>query len=89
MADISKIKVNGTVYDIKDTTARASGGAWGTIGGTLSNQTDLQTALDGKANASHTHGGIEIRPDYIISSVDLTDGVSTLDSGKLYFYYEV
>jgi hypothetical protein len=34
-----------------------SGGStvWGTIGGTLSNQTDLQTALNGKSNTSHTH----------------------------------
>ena len=29
--------------------------AWGDITGTLSNQTDLQSALDGKASASHTH----------------------------------
>jgi hypothetical protein len=29
--------------------------SWGTITGTLSNQTDLQNALNGKANTSHTH----------------------------------
>ena len=29
--------------------------AWGSITGTLSSQTDLQTALNGKANTSHTH----------------------------------
>jgi hypothetical protein len=29
--------------------------AWGAIVGTLSSQTDLQTALNGKANSSHTH----------------------------------
>jgi hypothetical protein len=29
--------------------------AWGNISGLLSDQTDLQSALDGKANASHTH----------------------------------
>jgi hypothetical protein len=28
---------------------------WGSISGTLSDQTDLQAALDGKANASHSH----------------------------------
>lgn len=32
-----------------------SSAAWGSITGTLSSQTDLQTALDGKANTSHTH----------------------------------
>lgn len=30
---------------------------------------------------------IAIRPDYIISTVDLTDGVSQLEDGKIYFYY--
>jgi len=35
----------------------ATGGSptWGSITGTLSNQTDLQAALDGKANATHNH----------------------------------
>lgn len=31
------------------------GGAWGEITGTLSDQTDLQTALDGKSDTGHTH----------------------------------
>lgn len=31
--------------------------AWGTIPGTLSDQTDLQTALNGKAPLAHTHAG--------------------------------
>ena len=31
---------------------------------------------------------IVLRPDYIVSTVDLTDGTSSLESGKLYFYYE-
>lgn len=30
-------------------------GVWGSITGTLSSQTDLQSALNGKANTSHTH----------------------------------
>jgi hypothetical protein len=33
---------------------------WGVIGGTLSDQTDLQTALNGKANSSHTHAASDI-----------------------------
>ena len=33
---------------------------WGSIGGTLSEQTDLQDALDGKAEATHTHTKNEI-----------------------------
>ena len=88
MADISKIKVNGTVYNIKDAQARQSAGVWGQITGTMSNQTDLQTALNSKANIADL-GGIQVRPDYIISSTDLVDGTSSLASGVLYFYYEV
>ena len=33
------------------------GGVWGSITGTLSNQTDLQTALDGKSAVGHNHDG--------------------------------
>ena len=33
-----------------------------------------------------TLGGIEVRPDYEISSTDLTPGTSTLANGKIYFY---
>ena len=35
-----------------------------------------------------TLGGIQVRPDYTISTTDLTDGSSALETGKLYFYYE-
>ena len=34
--------------------------AWGDISGTLSAQTDLDTALSGKAALSHTHGTSEV-----------------------------
>lgn len=41
--------INGTsVLGSGDITISGSGGAWGDITGTLSNQTDLQSALDGK-----------------------------------------
>jgi len=38
---------------------RTSGGspAWGSITGTLSSQTDLQSALDGKSASTHNHAG--------------------------------
>ena len=35
-----------------------------------------------------TLGGIQVRADYTVSTTDLTDGTSSLSSGKLYFYYE-
>jgi hypothetical protein len=41
-------KIPGDLLNIADP-------VWGSISGTLSDQTDLQAALDGKANASHSH----------------------------------
>lgn len=34
-----------------------------------------------------TLGGIQVRPDYTISDTDLTAGSSSLETGKVYFYY--
>lgn len=47
---------------------------WGGITGTLSNQTDLQTALDGKASASHVHAATEITgiEEYIQDTIGTT-----------------
>lgn len=45
---------SGSAYvELTDSTA-----VWGSISGTLSNQTDLNTALSGKALSSHAHGNI-------------------------------
>ncbi len=33
-------------------------------------------------------GGIQVRPNYVISTTDLEDGVSALATGKIHFYYE-
>lgn len=38
----------------------SSGGTWGSITGTLSAQTDLQSSLDAKASSSHVHSGADI-----------------------------
>ena len=47
--------------------------AWGSITGTLSNQTDLQNALSGKSDVSHTHATLEnIAAVYDSSSESLT-----------------
>lgn len=47
----------GTSKKIKKGTlfSAIGGGAWGEITGTLSAQSDLQSALDGKSNVGHTH----------------------------------
>lgn len=48
--------------DVKGFVEEHGGGnpAWGDIAGTLSNQTDLNNALGGKADSSHTHTASEI-----------------------------
>jgi len=54
------MKVNATADGIEfvDAPTGGGGGTWGTITGTLADQTDLQSALDAKANTSHTHSGV-------------------------------
>lgn len=51
-------KASGTSYDtewIPAPSGGGGGGTWGSITGTLSAQTDLNSALGGKAATSHTH----------------------------------
>ena len=47
---------------------------WGVIGGTLSDQTDLQTELDGKSNITHTHDGIKFTYGATFPTVGNTPG---------------
>jgi hypothetical protein len=50
------------------------GGTWGTIDGTLSEQTDLQDALDAKADATDLDGlTLEFTPPFLF----LTQGATT------------
>lgn len=54
---------NSTTYlrgDNTWATVSASAGAWGSITGTLSAQTDLQSSLDAKASSVHTHTSSQI-----------------------------
>ena len=57
--------------------ATVSAPTWGNISGTLSNQTDLQTALNAKANASDLPSASELVPDTTGAS---SGNVLTLDS---------
>lgn len=54
---------------------------WGNITGTLSNQTDLNSALAGKANSSHTHAASDITSGTLAVSRGGT-GASSLTSGS-------
>ena len=52
-ANQALVKASGDDYDTKWVTGGAGGATWGAIGGTLSDQTDLQSALNAKASTSH------------------------------------
>jgi hypothetical protein len=53
--DIYVYRTAGPGWVLETKPASSGSPSWGTITGTLSAQTDLQSALNGKANTSHTH----------------------------------
>ncbi|MBK8706621.1 MAG: hypothetical protein IPN33_25630 [Saprospiraceae bacterium] len=60
VVDVSDVSVSldGTNVDVSVIAPGGSGsggGTWGSITGTLSDQTDLQAELDGKSDTGHTH----------------------------------
>jgi hypothetical protein len=60
IAGIQKV-AGGTRYLREDGTWQtviSGGGSWGSITGTLSNQTDLQSALNAKSDIGHSHAGM-------------------------------
>ena len=60
-------KIDSTNYNTQWVNQTGGGGTWGSITGTLSNQTDLQTALNGK-QASGSYLTTEIDPIFAASS---------------------
>jgi len=74
---IATVTINGASTDLK-ASASTGGGTWGTITGTLSDQTDLQTALNGKANSSHTHSASDITSG--LAAVATTNSYNSLDN---------
>ena len=56
--DITNSHVDVTCINGPMTIGVAHPVVWGDIGGTLSNQADLQTALDGKSDINHNHDGV-------------------------------
>jgi hypothetical protein len=57
--------------------------AWGTITGTLSSQTDLQTALNAKAETLHTHTAANITSGVLALAQGGTGVVGTPTNGQL------
>lgn len=71
------VKVNGVDFNTQwaDDTG---GGVWGEITGTLSAQTDLQSALDAKALSSRTVNGHPLTSDVTVSKSDV--GLGSVDN---------
>jgi hypothetical protein len=68
-------KVDGTNYNTTWTTVASGGGVWGAITGTLSSQTDLQSALDAKlstATAATTYYPLTGNPSGFLTSAPVT-----------------
>lgn len=73
------------VNNVISATGGGGGGGsanWGSIGGTLSNQTDLKNALDAKAGSSHTHTKSDITdfPSIPVVPTKLSDFTDDLGS---------
>lgn len=56
---------------------------WGEIGGTLSNQTDLQNALDGKAAANHNHDDRYLTEAETVQAIDYKISLVTDELGTM------
>lgn len=65
--------------DINNNAGFISGVAWGDIIGTLSNQTDLQSALDGKSDTSHTHAASVITYSNVGSGLSASNVQTAID----------
>jgi len=60
MPDFRKLAMGlqAQIDEIKNNPSSGGAAVWGTITGTLSNQTDLNSALSGKAASDHVHTGV-------------------------------
>lgn len=59
------------------------GGTWGSITGTLSSQTDLQTALDGKVPTTTTVNGHALSTNVTVTASDVGNGTAQWNANKI------
>ena len=72
----------GKTYDVNGTPhTHTTSATWGSIGGTLSSQTDLNSALGGKSDTSHNHSGVYEPAFTNLSYSKLPTGTGTWATG--------
>lgn len=80
------IKYNSTTKKFENGVGGGGGGTWGSITGTLSSQTDLQTALNAKASLSGaTFTGLVNSNTALESAVNITTSFGSGTSGNLVY----
>jgi len=70
-------------WDVLESSAGGGGGTWGSITGTLSDQTDLQTALDAKADENNPSFAGTIGTTITASRLLVTDASSNLSASSV------
>lgn len=87
--DIIFKRIQNVINDIDARIASGGGGGgsstWGSITGTLSSQTDLQTALNDKASASSVSSDLAGKQNTLVSGTNIktVNGTSLLGSGNV------
>ena len=79
-------KVDGTNYNVAWTTVASGSSAWGSITGTLSSQTDLQTALNAKLDSTTAASTyyLQTNPSGFITSSALSPYLTTASAASTY-----
>ena len=78
---IAEITIDGSTTDVYAPQGGGGGGTWGSITGTLSDQTDLQNALNGKASTSDVHAIIPTPGSGVTESSVVTAITGALTEG--------
>lgn len=80
-------KISATEFENRTFSGGGGGGTWGSITGTLSNQTDLQAALDAKANINAPTFTTSITGSYLTASeILITDASKNIVSAAVATY---
>lgn len=67
-ASVTKSNVEAVLTGTITSHSHSGSASWGGIGGTLSNQTDLNSALSGKADSTHSHAPADVTGTAVITT---------------------